>query len=393
MYKLRGVSSTKKDVYDAIKNIDFDPHINVSTFCRISPYKLSNQEFTIIHSDGVGSKSVLAYIYWKETGDTSVFSDLAIDSLVMNLDDVACAGIVDDLILLTNVINRNKHLIPGEVLKCIIDGFVDYINLLRNYNINIIMGGGETADLGDVVKTLTVDSSIVAGINKDNIIDMNNIQPGDIIIGFSSYGQSRLESIYNSGIGSNGLTAARHDCLNTSYMEKYPETYDQNIPRELCYNGIGHIEDIIPRCPLNLGKSLLSPTRIYMPMIKECLNEYKTFINGIIHCTGGGQTKCLKYGKNIKYVKNNMFDIPPIFNFILNTNKIQLKDMYAVYNMGHRLEMIINDNSDIANCIIQIAKSFGIDAKIIGYCEEGDGDNLLEITHNNCNFYYYKTNK
>jgi phosphoribosylformylglycinamidine cyclo-ligase len=399
MYELRGASSTKEDVHQAIKNIDhyFD---NSSLFCNILPNSLSNYNFIIKHADGVGTKASLAYIYWKETGDSSVFKNLAIDSLVMNLDDILCVGAIDSPIFLSNIINRNKHLIDGDILKLIIDGFVDYIQVLKDYDIEILMSGGETADLGDIVKTLTIDTTVTCGLDQSDLIDTSEISPGDTIIGFSSYGQSELETEYNSGIGSNGLTAARHDCLNKHYAEKYPESYDSKIPRELAYSGIGDIADHIPKSSLTLGQSLLSPTRIYMPMIKECiykikqeLDDYIQFIHGIIHCTGGGQTKCLKYGNNIKYIKDNLFDIPPIFKYITNTNsernKINIKDMFSVYNMGHRLEMIVDSEySDLIDLVINTAKSFNIDAQIIGHCDSDELGNFLEIVHDNHHFFY-----
>lgn len=398
VYKLRGASTTKEDVYQAIENINYY-YDNSTLFCNILPNNFVDYNYIIMHSDGVGTKASLAYIYWKETGDISVFKNLAIDSLVMNLDDILCVGAINSPILLSNIINRNKN-IPKEVLKSIIDGFVDYIQLLNEYNIDISITGGETADLGDIVKTLTIDSTISCGINDIDLIDTSQISYGNIIIGFSSYGQSKLETEYNSGIGSNGLTAARHDCLDKSYAEKYPESYDINIPKQLCYNGIGLISNLVPNCPLPLGKALLSPTRTYMPVIKKCLTEiknelgdYRLFINGMIHCTGGGQTKCLKYGKNIRYVKNDLFDIPPIFKFILKStnikNKIDLRDMFLIYNMGHRFEMIVSSEyPDLIKHIIEISKSFNIDAKIIGYCDESVNGNSLEIIGDEYHFFY-----
>jgi phosphoribosylformylglycinamidine cyclo-ligase len=320
-----------------------------------------------MHADGAGTKSSLAYIYWKETGDLGVFKDIAMDSLAMNLDDLACAGAVGRY-LLSNTIGRNKFLIPGEVIKTIIDGYNDAIDVLSHHGIDIDFCGGETADVGDLVKTLIVDSTVTARMKRSEVIDLDTIQPGDCIIGFASSGQSAWETKFNSGIGSNGLTAARHDSLNHHYADKYPESFSPDMPVELAYCGSGELTQPLDGTTLNLGQALLSPTRSYTPLIKKILQALPGKIHGMIHCSGGGQTKCLKFGKSIHYIKNNLFPIPAIFNFLMKTRNISLQEMYPVFNMGHRLELFV-DESDSAE-ILKIAKACNIDAQIIGHCEK-----------------------
>ena len=381
IYNSRGVSSSKSDVHDIVKSLD--PGIYPSAFCKIMPNIFNDDpnEFTSMHSDGVGSKSSLAYIYWKETGDISVFRDLAIDAIVMNIDDLICIGAVNNPFMISNIINRNKFQIPGNVLSEIINGFNEFADKLNNYNIDLVMAGGETADLGDIIKTISIDTTVITNIHKDDIIDLNNIKPGSAIIGLSSSGQANWETKYNSGIGSNGLTAARHSCLNRYYADHYPESYSYDIHYELAYSGNGKLEDNLDGCPITLGEALLSPTRTYAPLIQECLNLHKKHIHGIIHCTGGGQTKCLKFGKNIHYIKDNLFDIPPIFKYIQKSEKCKLDDMYPIYNMGHLLEIIVDPS--IVDFILDISSNFNINAKQIGYCESSENNSLTIINREN----------
>ncbi len=363
----RGVSSSKTEIHHAIENLD--QGLYPGAFCKILPDTLTNDEeyCLLMHADGAGTKSSLAYVYWKETGDLSVFKDIAMDSLAMNLDDLACAGAVDRF-LLSNTIGRNKFLIPGDVIKTIINGYDEAIELLRQYGIKIDFCGGETADVGDLVKTVIVDSTITTRMKRSDVIDLDNVQPGDCIIGFASSGQSAWENKFNSGIGSNGLTAARHDSLHNEYAKKYPESFSQDIPAELAYCGKGHLRQPLEGITLNLGQALLSPTRSYTPLVKKILKALPGKIHGMVHCSGGGQTKCLKFGKSIHYIKDNLFPIPAIFGFLMKTQNIGLKDMYPVFNMGHRLELFVEEAYAIE--ILDIAKECKIDAQIIGHCEK-----------------------
>lgn len=379
IYLERGVSSEKKDVHEAIKKVDRGAF--PGAFCKVLPDLITGETayYVLMHADGAGTKSSLAYLYWKETGDLSVFKGIAIDSLVMNIDDLACVGAVDKF-LLSNTIGRNKFRIPGEIVRSIIDGFEEAIVALEKYDIQIDFCGGETADVGDLVRTLIVDSTMMTRLNKNKIIDLNNIAAGDKIIGIASFGQATGETTYNSGIGSNGLTAARHDCLSREYAEKYPESYSAEIPDNLVYCGKGKLNDHLDGTPLTLGQALLSPSRTYTPLIKKILQQHHNQINGIIHCTGGGQTKCLNFGQGIHYFKDNLFPIPPIFRFIQKTRDYTLKEMAAVFNLGHRLEIFVKDN--IVEDIITIAKEYGIEARVIGYCQKSAGSkNQLTIKH------------
>lgn len=364
-YDIRGVSSQKEDVHAAIKNIDKGLFPNA--FCKILPDFLSNDEkkAVIMHADGAGTKSALAYIYWKETGDISVWRGIAQDALIMNIDDLLCVGSTGPF-LVSSTIGRNKHLISGEVIAAIINGFNDVLSELGKFGMEALLAGGETADVGDLVKTIIVDSTVFAHINRNEIIE-NNIQNDDVIVGFASFGKTTYENDYNSGIGSNGLTFARHEVFSTFYSEKYPETFDSNIPKEFVYSGKYKITDSYKESPLNVGKMILSPTRTYAPLVKEILSTHRNNIHGMIHCTGGGQTKVLHFAKDVHIIKDNIFNLPPVFEMILDVSNANLKEMFSVFNMGHRLEIYTDKNT--AAKLIKIAEGFNIDAKIIGHCE------------------------
>ena len=369
-YKLRGVSSDKEDVHNAIKN--HDKGLYPKAFCKILPDLISNSDdhALIIHSDGAGTKSSLAYIYWKETGDPSVWKNIAQDSIVMNLDDVACVGAIDNIVI-SSTIGRNKNKIPGEVISNIISGTDEILNFYRGLGINIHSGGGETADVGDLVRTIIVDSCMTVRIKKSQIIDNSNIKAGNVIVGLSSSGTSSYDKQYNSGIGSNGLTSARHDVLSQYIKEKYPESYDNDLPSELAYCGSKNLTDKLEGFNIDIGKMLLSPTRSYAPLLKLIFDEIgRNKINGIIHCTGGGQTKILHFIDNLHIIKNNLFEIPPIFKLIMNESNTDPKEMYKVFNMGHRMEIYLDPEN--ASKVIDISKSVGIDAKIIGEVIESD---------------------
>ena len=371
-YKLRGVSSDKEDVHNAIKNQD--KGLFPKAFCKILPDYISNSDdhALIIHSDGAGTKSSLAYIYWKETSDLSVWKGIAQDSIVMNLDDVACVGAIDNIVL-SSTIGRNKNKIPGEVISKIISGTNEVLSYYRKHGINIYSGGGETADVGDLVRTIIVDSCLTVRVKKDNIIDNSNIKSGNVIIGLSSTGTSIYDLEYNSGIGSNGLTSARHDVLSSYIKSLYPESYDNEVPDELTYCGSKKLTDKIEQT--DIGKMLLSPTRSYAPLLKKIFDKVgRDKINGIIHCTGGGQTKILHFIDNLHIIKNNLFEIPPIFELIMSESKTDPKEMYKVFNMGHRMEVYVD--AKYASNIIEIAKSDGIDAKIIGEVSKSDKKKL-----------------
>ena len=373
-YKLRGVSSDKEDVHNAIK--DHDKGLYPRAFCKILPDLISNSDdhALIIHSDGAGTKSSLAYIYWKETGDISVWKDIAQDSIVMNLDDVACIGAIDNIVI-SSTIGRNKNKIPGEVISNIISGTDEILKFYRGLGINIHSGGGETADVGDLVRTIIVDSCMTVRIKKSQIIDNSNIKAGNVIVGLSSSGTSSYNKEYNSGIGSNGLTSARHDVLSQYIKEKYPESYDNELPSELAYCGSKNLTDKLDGFNIEIGKMLLSPTRSYAPLLKLIFDEIgRNKINGIIHCTGGGQTKILHFVDNLHILKNNLFEIPPIFKLIMNESNTDPKEMYKVFNMGHRMEIYLDPEN--ASMVIEISKSVGIDAKIIGEVIESDHKKL-----------------
>jgi phosphoribosylformylglycinamidine cyclo-ligase len=369
-YKLRGVSSDKEDVHEAIKNQD--KGLYPKAFCKILPDLISESKdhALVIHSDGAGTKSSLAYIYWKETGDLSVWKGIAQDSIVMNLDDVACIGAIDNIVL-SSTIGRNKNKIPGQVISKIISGTNEILSYYRDLGINIHSGGGETADVGDLVRTIIVDSCLTVRIKKDQIIDNANIKPGNVIIGLSSTGLSSYDKEYNSGIGSNGLTSARHDVLSKYLKSLYPESFDPEVPNNLTYCGSKKLTDTLDGLDLDIGRLLLSPTRSYAPLLKIIFdNVGRNKINGIIHCTGGGQTKVLHFIDNLHVIKDNLFEIPPIFKLIQNESGTDSKEMYKVFNMGHRME--IYTDSDTASEIIKISESVGIDAKIIGKVVKSD---------------------
>ncbi len=373
-YKLRGVSSDKEDVHNAIKNQD--KGLYPKAFCKILPDLISEskEHALVIHSDGAGTKSSLAYIYWKETGDLSVWKGIAQDSIVMNLDDVACVGAIDNMVL-SSTIGRNKNKIPGEVISAIISGTNELLSYYRDHGINIHSGGGETADVGDLVRTIIVDSCLTVRIKKDEIIDNSNIKPGNVIIGLSSTGLSAYDKEYNSGIGSNGLTSARHDVLSKYIKDLYPESFDPEVPDDLSYCGSKKITDKLENFDLNIGKMLLSPTRSYAPLLKMIFDNIgRNKIDGIIHCTGGGQTKILHFIDNLHIKKDNLFEIPPIFKLIQEESNTDSKEMYKVFNMGHRME--VYTNPEYASEIIKISESVGINAKIIGEVFESDHKKL-----------------
>lgn len=378
-YKGRGVSSEKEDVHNAIKNID--KGIFPDTFCKIIPDCLGNDldYCNIMHSDGAGTKSSLAYVYWKETGDLSVWKDIAMDAIVMNTDDLLCIGALDNIII-SSTIGRNKNLIPAEVISAIINGTEEFISSLKKFGINIYSAGGETADVGDLVRTIIVDSTASCRMKRSDVIRIN-IQPGDVIIGLSSSGKATYEEHYNSGIGSNGLTSARHDIFSKYIAEKYPETYDKLIPENLVYAGSYKPTDTISESPNhqitklpNIGRLVLSPTRTYLPVMKQVIEKYRSHIHGIIHCTGGGQTKILNFISDLHIVKDNLFELPAVFRLLADMPDTSPRELYKVFNMGHRLE--IYSPEKISGEIIAIAKSFGIDAKIIGHCEKSNKKSL-----------------
>lgn len=372
-YEKRGVSSSKVDVHNAIKNLDKGLFPN--SFCKIIPDILANsQEYcNIMHADGAGTKSSLAYAYWKQTGDLSVWRGIAQDAIVMNLDDLLCVGVTDN-ILLSSTIGRNKNLIPGEVISEIISGTNDFIENIRQFGVNIFLTGGETADVGDLVRTIIVDATATARIRRKDVIE-NHIQESDVIVGLSSFGQASYEDSYNSGIGSNGLTSARHDFFNFSVAEKYPETFDAKIDKSLVYTGKFSLTDIITDFNVTAGKFVLSPTRTYAPIMIKVFEKYRDKLHGIIHCTGGGQTKVLNFVDNIHIVKDNMFKTPLLFKLIQKSSNTPWQEMYRVFNMGHRLE--IYTDKETAEEIITISQSFNVDAKIIGYCQKS---NLKKMT-------------
>jgi phosphoribosylformylglycinamidine cyclo-ligase len=368
-YDQRGVSASKDDVHNAIKNID--KGIFPKAFCKIVPDILTNDPSycNIMHADGAGTKSSLAYSYWKETGDLSVWRGIAQDAIIMNLDDLLCVGATDN-ILLSSTIGRNKNLIPGEVIAAIINGTEEILAELRNSGIGIFSTGGETADVGDLVRTIIVDSTVTCRMKREDVISNDRIRPGDVIIGLSSYGKANYEKEYNGGMGSNGLTSARHDVFNKSIAEKYPESYDHAVPYELIFSGSKNLTDLIDigdGNSIEAGKLVLSPTRTYAPIIKTVLDNYRKQIHGMVHCSGGAQTKVLHFIDNLHIVKNNLFPIPPLFKLIQEESRTSWQEMYKVFNMGHRMELYVPN--EIASNIIQISKSFGVDAQIIGYVE------------------------
>ncbi|WP_339611438.1 AIR synthase related protein [uncultured Planktosalinus sp.] len=373
-YAQRGVSAGKEDVHNAIKNID--KGLFPKAFCKIIPDYLTKDDkyCLIMHADGAGTKSSLAYMYWKETGDLSVWKGIAQDALIMNIDDLLCVGATDN-ILLSSTIGRNKNLIPGEVISAIINGTEELIEDLKQFGVTIHSTGGETADVGDLVRTIIVDSTVTARMKRSDVIDNANIQAGDVIVGLASFGQATYEKEYNGGMGSNGLTSARHDVFEKYLANKYPESFDASVPEDLVYSGTKKLIDEVANSPLNAGKLVLSPTRTYAPVIKKILSKYNAAdIHGMVHCSGGAQTKILHFIDALHIVKDSLFQVPPLFKLIQKESSTNWKEMYQVFNMGHRMELYCN--STIAEDIISISKSFQIDAQIVGRVEASDKKKL-----------------
>jgi len=372
-YSSRGVSASKEDVHNAIK--DLDKGLFPNAFCKIIPDILAGDEeyCNIMHADGAGTKSSLAYMYWKETGDISVWKGIAQDAIIMNLDDLLCVGATDN-ILLSSTIGRNKNLIPGEVISAIIGGTEELLSDLRDMGVNIFLTGGETADVGDLVRTIIVDSTVTARMKRSDVIANDKIAPGDVIVGLSSSGQATYETEYNGGMGSNGLTSARHDVFSKYLATKYPESFDSLIPESLVYVGNKKLTDKVEGVEPDAGKLVLSPTRTYAPVITKILEKHKADIHGMVHCSGGAQTKILHFVKKLHVIKDNLFELPPLFELIQKESGTDWKEMYKVFNMGHRFEIYLKEEH--AQSIIDIAKTFNIEAQIVGRCEESDSKNL-----------------
>ncbi|MCK9299928.1 MAG: AIR synthase-related protein [Bacteroidales bacterium] len=384
-YQLRGVSAGKEDVHNAIKNID--KGLYPKAFCKIIPDILGGDPdyCNIMHADGAGTKSSLAYLYWKETGDLSVWKGIAQDALVMNIDDLLCVGATDH-ILVSSTIGRNKHLIPGEVISAIINGTEELLEELRSMGLGVYSTGGETADVGDLVRTIIVDSTVSCRMKRADIIDNANIKGGEVIVGLASFGQAVYEKSYNGGMGSNGLTSARHDVFARYLAQNYPESYDPNTPEALVYSGNLKLTEPVPGTGLTAGQLVLSPTRTYAPVIRAILNELRAGIHGMVHCTGGAQTKVLHFVENKKVVKDNLFPLPPLFRIIQEQSGSDWQEMYKVFNMGHRMEIYL-DQSDAAR-IIEIAAGYGIEARIIGHVEEAKANQLIIKSEFGCFEYY-----
>ena len=372
-YNLRGVSAGKEDVHNAIKNVD--KGLFPQAFCKIVPDYLSGDEdyCIVMHADGAGTKSSLAYMYWKKTGDISVWKGIAQDALIMNIDDLLCVGATDK-ILLSSTIGRNKNLVPGEVISAIINGTEELLTTLRNQGIGIHSTGGETADVGDLVRTIIVDSTVVCRMKRSEVVSNHTIQDGDVIVGLASFGQASYETAYNGGMGSNGLTSARHDVFNKTLAADFPESFDPSVPSDLVYSGSKNLTDSVENSPIDAGKLVLSPTRTYAPVIKQILDKHRADIHGMVHCSGGAQTKVLHFVENVHIIKNNLFPIPPLFKLIQEESGTEWKEMYKVFNMGHRMEIYVSP--EIANSIIEISKSFNIDAQIVGRVEKNEGKKL-----------------
>lgn len=372
-YNARGVSAKKEDVHNAIKNLDSG--LYPGAFCKILPDYLANDSeyCCIMHADGAGTKSSLAYLYYKETGDLSVFKGIAMDSIVMNVDDLLCVGAVDNF-LVSSTIGRNSRNVDGQIIKTLIEANQEIADMFSDLGVNMIMTGGETADVGDLVRTVIVDTTVTARLKRSKVINASNIAPNDVIVGLASFGQASYENEYNAGMGSNGLTSARHDMFCNDYIKKYPETFDSSIPKDLVYSGPYHLTDVVEGLPINVGKAVLSPTRTYAPVIKKILSEVQC-VHGIIHCTGGAQTKCLNFGAdNLHYVKDKLFDVPTLFKLIQQASGTSYREMFRVFNMGHRMELYVPESE--AKAIIDIVASFNIDAKIIGHVESGNKKSL-----------------
>lgn len=387
-YAMRGVSSSKEDVHNAILNID--KGLYPKAFCKIVPDYLGNDKdyCIIMHADGAGTKSSLAYTYWKETGDLSVWDGIAQDAIVMNTDDLLCVGVTDN-ILLSSTIGRNKQLIPGEVISRLINASENFCKTMANHGVNMILTGGETADVGDLVRTVIVDSTVCARMRRDDVIDNANIKAGDVVVALASFGKAVYETEYNGGTGSNGLTSARHDVFSKEIAHKYPETYDNTLPKDLVYSGSCSLTDIEPETGLTYGKLVLSPTRTYAPIIKDILSGYKNRIDGIVHCSGGAQTKVLHFIDGLTVVKDNLFPTPPLFRLIQKESGTDWKEMYKVFNMGHRME--IYTDSETAAKVIEISRKYGVDAGILGRVESSaDGVSRVDLTSEHGHFIYEK---
>jgi len=383
-YTRRGVSAQKEDVHAAIRTLD--KGLFPKAFCKIVPDYLSGSEehCLVMHADGAGTKSSLAYVYWKETGDLSVWKGIAQDALIMNLDDLMCVGVTDN-ILLSSTIGRNKGLIPGEVVSAIINGTQELADELTEMGVRVTVTGGETADVGDLVRTVIVDSTVVARMRRDEVIDNSSIAAGDVIVGFASYGQATYEGEYNGGMGSNGLTSALHDVFYNTLAEKYPESYDPSVPADLVYSGSYALTDLVEDAPMNAGRLVLSPTRTYLPVAAAILNEMRAKVSGMVHCSGGGQTKVLHFTDDVHVIKDNLFATPPLFRMIQEESKTAWKEMYRVFNMGHRLE--IYTDAESASRMIEIARSFHIDAQIVGRVEPSS-KKMLTIRSEHGEFIY-----
>lgn len=365
-YTQRGVSASKEDVHKAIQNLD--KGLFPKAFCKIVPDMLGGDPdyCTVMHADGAGTKSSLAYVYWKETGDISVWKGIAQDAIIMNVDDLLCIGATGP-ILLSSTIGRNKNLIPGEVISTIINGTEEVLQMLRSHGMEISSTGGETADVGDLVKTIIVDSTVTARMRRDAVIDNKNIQAGDVVVGLASYGKATYEDQYNGGMGSNGLTSARHDVFCKDYLTKYPESFDQQVPQDLVYSGKYKVTDTVSGVDLNIGKLVLSPTRTYAPIIIDVLKQMRSAIHGMVHCSGGAQTKVLHFVGDLHVIKDNLFEVPPLFRLIQEQSGTDWREMYKVFNMGHRMEIYLNEQH--AERVIAISKSFGVNAQVIGRVE------------------------
>lgn len=373
-YAMRGVSSGKEEVHAAIKNLD--KGLYPKAFCKIVPDLLGGDDdfCTVMHADGAGTKSSLAYLYWRETGDISVWKGIAQDAIIMNIDDLLCVGCTDN-ILVSSTIGRNKNLIPGEVISAIINGTEEVLQMLRDHGIEINSTGGETADVGDLVRTIIVDSTVTARMKRSEVISNDNIRPGDVIVGLASFGQATYETEYNGGMGSNGLTSARHDVFASEYRAKYPESFDPAVNEEYVYSGSKKLTDTIEDSPLDAGKLVLSPTRTYGPIIKKMLSENRESIHGMVHCSGGAQTKVLHFVDHLRIIKDNLFSPPPLFRLIQSESGTDWKEMYRVFNMGHRMEIYTDEAS--AHTLVEISKSFNVDAQIVGRVEAGESKEVI----------------
>jgi phosphoribosylformylglycinamidine cyclo-ligase len=376
-YRLRGVSAQKEDVHKAIKNVN--KGLFPKAFCKIVPDYLTNDEdyCLVMHADGAGTKSSLAYMYWKETGDTTVWKGIAQDALIMNIDDLLCVGATNNIVL-SSTIGRNKNLIPGEVISAIINGTEELLKELSDFGVVIHSTGGETADLGDLVRTIIVDSTVTARLKRKDVIDNANICGGDVIVGLASFGQATYEKEYNGGMGSNGLTSARHDVFSKYLANKYPESFDHAVPSELVYSGNKKLTDEVEGVPLDAGKLVLSPTRTYAPIITKILEQHRKDIHGMVHCSGGAQTKILHFVDGLHIIKDNLFEVPPLFQLIQEQSQTTWREMYQVFNCGHRMELYVP--SSIAQDLINISKSFNVDARIIGRVEKYEGKKLTIIS-------------